>query len=252
LKIGAHCVLFRERITTETTEILTGLAKAGYEGFEMGARFFGVDDKAKLTYALDKSGIELSGLHFGAPFGEFVTNKDTVSQNLLNAAKFLQGLPNKNIIMSSSGFDEVDNIEAAKNINDMALRCGEFGVTINYHNHAGEFENNMAVFKTLVDNAPALKFALDLGWIYAAGLDPAAIVKQYRSKVDYVHLRDTKNRSREGFTEMGEGIFNYPSLMPVLQDALGDNGWAVVEYEDGEQDIQRYIHARAFLRGLGY
>jgi len=51
---------------------------------------------------------------------------------------------------------------------------------------------------------------------------------------------------------LGEGVFDYPYLMSVVQKVVGDNGWAVVEYENGEEDINRYTKARAFLKELGY
>ena len=248
MKIGAHCVLFKERIASETAEILNEIKKAGFAGFEMGARFFSLEDKDKLTDAMAQSGIELFGLHAAAMFPELAENKESASERLLNAARFLEDMPNKNIIMSSMQFDGCDKQAAAKNLNDIVLRCADVGVTVHYHNHAGEFINDMEVFKILAENAPALQFGVDLGWVYVAGCEPLDILKTYGARINYVHLRDAKTRDREGFTELGEGSVDFPALMSALHDVE----WAVVEYEDGLEDIQRYANARKFLQGLGY
>ena len=252
MKIGAHCVLFREKIASETAEVLSAIEKAGFAGFEMGMRFFAMEDGNKIFDAVKRSNIELFGLHVGTSFPEFVENKEAVTERLLNAAKFLEDMPNKNIIMSSAKFDECDNVKAAKSLNDIAKSCAEKAVKIHYHNHAGEFENNMEVFKIMWENAPVLNYGLDLGWAYVGGGEPLDIVKQYGSRISYVHLRDAKSRSREGFVDLGEGVIDFPALMGALQELLGNDGWALVEYEDGPQDIQRYVKARKFLKGLGY
>ena len=250
MKIGAHAVLFRERIASETADILTGMAKAGFEVAEMGARFFSLDKKGQLLEALEQSGIELAGLHVAAPFPELAVDKDAVMERVLNAAQFLQDMPNRNIIFSSMQPEGVDIAAAARNLEEIAQRCLEMmGVKINYHNHAHEFENNMAIFSILLETAPNLLFGMDLGWVYKGGCNPIEVFSKYSERIPYVHLRDANETD---FTELGEGNFDYPKLMAVLQNAWGNEGWAVVEYEHGEADMQRYAKAREFLKGLGY
>jgi len=249
MKIGSHAVLFRERIANETLEILSGMAKAGFEGVEMGARFFALEQKGQLVEALDKSGMSLAGLHVAAPFPELATDKNAVMERTLNAAQFLQDMPYCNIIFSSMQPEGADITAAACNLNEIALHCLDLGVKINYHNHAHEFENDMEIFKILWDIAPDVHFGMDLGWVYKGGCNPIDVFLQHSSRVSYVHLRDAND---DEFVELGEGNFDYPMLMSTLQNTWGDKGWAMVEYEHGEQDMQRYANARKFLKGLGY
>ena len=54
MKLGAHCVLFGPEIATDTDAVIGRLADVGAEGCELGERFFGVDDREKLTTVLDK------------------------------------------------------------------------------------------------------------------------------------------------------------------------------------------------------
>lgn len=251
MKLGCHAVLYKERIKSETEAILKGIADTGFAGFEMGARFFGIDEKQKLTELLGQYGLQLSGMHMGFPLQNWIDKEEECAQKLLAAAEFVKDMPNKNIILSGSPIEEgADVIQMAKSIERAAKRCREVSVTLNYHNHAWEFINDARMFYALVEHAPTLFFGLDLGWIYKAGFDPVEIVKTHGKRISYVHLRDAKHREGREFTEMGEGTFDYPLLLKTLEEILGDEGWAIVEYEEGEQDFQRYKKAKDFLDGI--
>ncbi|AEE97429.1 hypothetical protein [Mahella australiensis] len=54
MHLGCHAVLFRDRIKSETENITKGLSETGFEGSEIGSRFFGTDEKQKLLMLLDK------------------------------------------------------------------------------------------------------------------------------------------------------------------------------------------------------
>lgn len=248
MHLGCHAVLFRDRIKSETENIIKGLAETGFEGSEIGARFFGTDEKEILLKMLDKYNYQLSGMHVGVPLGDWANpeKREEQKRNVLAVAKFVRDMPNKNVIMSGSKLEEGTDLKAAAEaIEEAARECLKLGVKLNYHNHAWEFEDNAKIFKALVKYAPSLYFALDLGWVYKGGFDPVEVVKQHRGRISYVHLRDP-NENKE-FVNLGEGIFDYPKLMSLLEEVLGEDGWAIVEYEEGEQDFGRYKRAKAFL-----
>ena len=254
MRFGCHSVLFREKIKTNTEEIISGFAKAGCDGTEMGARFFNASEKSILMPVLQRHNIQLAGMHVGVGFGEWLNKTDEVIENtIMPIARFLGDLPNKNIIMSGGNKSgETDIAGVAKAMEKGAKRCAELGVTIHYHNHAPEFENNAAVFNALAGNSELLRFGVDLGWAYSAGTDITDLLKTRKDRINYVHLRDAKSKGSNDFCNLGEGIVDYRELLSVLSDVLGDYGWAVVEYEEGEVDMNRYINAMQFLRGFGY
>lgn len=252
MKIGCHAVLFRERIKSHTEEILKGIAAAGFQGFEMGARFFGTDDGEYLKGLLEKYGLELAGMHIGCPLKVWAETPDENLQKVLAAARFLRDMPNKNIIMSGSDFSGGNVQEAARNIEKAAVRCSETGVRLHYHNHDWEFLNGAGVYKALRAFAPGLYFALDLGWVYKGGCEPISLIRENADRISYLHLRDPKEKSGREFPELGEGLFDYAKLMKAAEEVLGKEGWAVVEYETGPEDPGRYAKARKFLEGLGY
>jgi inosose dehydratase len=247
MKLGCHAVLFRERIKSETEEVIKGLAATGFQGIEIGARFFGTADKQFLLDLLAQYQVTLSGMHVGAPLPEWLDQEQELTKRVMNVGAFVQDLPDQNIIMSGSAIEGTADLKKiAQRIETVAQQCLQMGVRLNYHNHAWEFADQAAVFNALVEYAPSLQLGLDLGWVYVGGFDPVALVEKYRERISYVHLRDVGNGGRE-FVNLGEGVFNYAKLMNSLEQVLGKDGWAVVEYEEGPVDLNRYARAKAFL-----
>lgn len=266
MKLGCHCVLFRERIATETQLVLDGMAATGFQGVEMGARFFGTERKEFLLDALQKAGIELAALHVGVPTEQWVSDPEKAIETVLDAARFIRDFPNKNLTMSGQPVE--DAVTAAKNMNRAALACRELGVTLGYHNHATEFSaNDAAMYKAIRDYAPDMNFAFDLGWVQKGGYDPYQVLEENKGRVAYVHLRDfggidylpeseTPLKDQYGshvgdatpfFPDLGGGQTDFKKLLSYLEDYLPADGWAIVEYETGEQDFERYRKAKAFL-----
>ena len=63
-----------------------------------------------------------------------------------------------------------------------------------------------------------------------------------------MHLRDA-NENKE-FVNLGEGVFDYSRLMNLLREVLGEDGWAVVEYEEGERSCECFRKEKGFLERL--
>ena len=266
MRLGCHCVLFRERIATETQAVLDGMASTGFEGVEMGARFFGTERKEFLQQALQKAGIELAALHVGVPTQQWVDDPDAAVAAVLEAARFIQGFPNKNLTMSGQPVE--DAVSAARSMNRAALACRELGVTLGYHNHATEFSvNGGAMYKALRDHAPDMNFAFDLGWVQKGGYGLYQVLEENRGRVAYVHLRDfagvdylpaeetavkedygpSAGTATPFYPDLGGGQTDFKKLLAYLSDYLPADGWAIVEYETGAQDFGRYKKAHDFL-----
>lgn len=263
MKLGCHCVLFRERIATETEVVLNELAKTGFQGVELGARFFGTERKSYLQKALHDAGIELAAIHVGVPPEVWQNAPEKAIDTVLEAARFMQDMPNQNITMSCSPGEDL--IAIAKNMNRAALECKKLGVTLHYHNHAAEFLNGGAMYLALKQHAPDLYFGFDLGWVQKGGWDIYEVLESNRGRCSYVHLRDfteagtlSEGKAEEysaytggvshEFPDIGEGTVDFHKLLTYLENYFPQNGWAVVEYETGDQDFGRYAKARAYLK----
>lgn len=252
MRFGGHAVLFREKIKTETEAIIKGFSETGFKGIEIGARFFGVDDKQFLIDTLNKYSMEMSAMHVGCPLNEWVEKEEECFKKVMAVAQFVKDMPNKNIMISGSSLENYDFKAVACSIEKAAKACKDMDVKLNYHNHNWEFKDNGTIFNALVEYAPSLYFGFDLGWVSAGGFDPIETVKKVKDRIVYVHLRDPKEKDSSEFLDLGEGYFDYSELLGVLNNILPADGWAVVEYETGEVSFERYKRAKEFLDSVKY
>ncbi len=255
MKFGCHAVLFANRILEETEFILKNLSETGFKYVEIGSRFFGTEQKAFLLDCLQKHGVSLSGMHVGTSFQRLITDFEEERAAVIKVAEFVADLPNKNVIMScgfkgaEQDFSEQTVNKSVEAIEKIAIDVAKTGAVFNYHNHAHEFSNDAIIFNSLVKNAPHAKFALDTGWVKKAGYDPIKLIAENPDRFSYVHLRDLDEKTND-FVDLGNGDMDYPALLGLLSNVLGENGLAIVEYEKGEQDFNRYAAAYSFLKGL--
>ncbi len=276
MKIGCHAVLFTDRIAKETEEVLKEFEKTGCQGVEIGARFFGVEKSSYLKELLDQYHLQLSGLHVSALWTDLLDDPQKVEDAVGKAVEFLQIMPNKNIIFTGAAqkdpshhpeepvdprLSDTESAEKmAEKLNEIAGKAGEKGVFINYHNHCWEFDHDGLLFMAFIHKAPRVHFALDTGWAAGSGWDPADLIEKYPDRISYVHLRDFKkeimekchtfDQKQESYVDLGTGDMDYDHLMSVIKKNFGDNGWAVIEYEKGKVDFERYTKAVSYVREI--
>lgn len=276
--LGVHAVLFKGRIANETEQIVSMIKSTGAEAFEMGARFFDIAKRTEFKAILDKENITLSGLHVANNLVDFLDKKNECRAKLIAAAEFLDVFPYKNIIMTGSisqdSFDAVnlgdDRLLDSEHVVKIASTLEEFyqeikqnyGVVINYHNHNWEFKNNALIFNTLWEHAPSLKFALDIGWSGISGYDCVDLIKKDPTRFKYLHLRNyhtkvmsklhTFEKLQNAYNPISEGDVDFKELFALLNTYMDDNQICLVEYETGDEDIQRYTSAIQFLKSVRY
>ena len=276
MKIGCHAVLFTDRIAKETEEVLKEFEKTGCQGVEIGARFFGVEKSSYLKELLDQYHLQLSGLHVSALWTDLLDDPQKVEDAVGKAVEFLQVMPNKNIIFTGMAqndpsqhpeedidprlSDPAAAEKMAGKLNEMAAKAKESGVSVNYHNHCWEFDQDGLLFMALIHHAPEVRSPLDPGWAAGSGWEPADLLEKYPDRISYVHLRDFKKEDmekcrtfaekQENYVDLGKGNMDYERLLSVIKKNFGDNGWAVIEYEKGKVDFERYTKAVSYVREI--
>ncbi|MBR1583938.1 MAG: TIM barrel protein [Clostridia bacterium] len=283
MKLGGHCVLFGPAIASDTEGVINKLAFAGAEGCELGERFFPLEQRALLTGVLDRHHVALAGLHCNnLLLPDLIHAPEKARAALRKTAEFVSALPEKNVIASGGTGEAPDvlqqrTLEAgsslpelhdpeqvrllAKNLNAIVREIKrDFGVQVHYHNHSWEFADGGLIWLTMAEEAPDLCFALDTGWAAMSGYDPVDLMNRYPGRFRYVHLRDyapcdqpTRQKFidvHKGFISLGTGAMGYPRLMRKLHRELGENGWAIVEYEIGNFDENSYLKAISYLKGI--
>jgi sugar phosphate isomerase/epimerase len=105
--------------------------------------------------------------------------------------------------------------------------CARHGITPNLHNHTYEVQNDLHDLKGTLARLPEAKLGPDLNWLVRGGIEPASFIRQYGSKIIFLHLRDQKKDGRWS-EAMGEGDMDYRGIAAALREVrfAGD---AVIE-----------------------
>jgi sugar phosphate isomerase/epimerase len=99
------------------------------------------------------------------------------------------------------------------------------GLQLAYHNHNPEFAPlgpETAFDLLLRETDPALvQFEMDAGWVVAAGVDPAALLKAHPRRFSMMHVKDVAAGVQPNFafrvqtTAVGSGIIDWKRLLPA-------------------------------------
>lgn len=126
----------------------------------------------------------------------------------------------------------------AEAMNRIGARAKAMGMRFGYHNHPAEFLTIGGVFvydelMRLTDPAH-VAFELDLGWVAAAGYDPAAILAKHAERVELLHVKDIATRVRTpgkiaadlSTTPIGKGSIDWRATF-AASDAARIAAWFV-------------------------
>ena len=121
-------------------------------------------------------------------------------------------------------------------LNDKAAILARSGVRLGYHNHNFEFAplgstNGLEILLQRTD-PKLVTFELDVGWVAAAGVDPAALFARHRGRFSLMHVKDIKAHTEANHalkmdpTEVGSGKLPWKTLLPAAY-AAGVRGFYV-------------------------
>ncbi len=126
--------------------------------------------------------------------------------------------------------------------------CRELGFRAVIHPHAGTYIETDAEIERIVEglDGSLVGLCLDSGHFRYGGADPAQRVRDYRSVLQHVHLKDCHTQvirdvrrddvgleaalARGVFTELGKGDSGIDAVVTALRD-VGYDGWVVVEQD---------------------
>ena len=134
--------------------------------------------------------------------------------------------------------------------------CADAGIVFAYHNHAFEFEkteSGVFILDQFFTDLPHIQAQLDVGWITAAGQNPAEYIMKYAGRCPLIHLKDTIPVSG-GFEDrpVGQGSQDIPGSVNAAIKA-GAAGF-VVELDEsvGITSLEAAKLSREYLKSLGY
>ena len=209
--------------------VLDAIAAAGYAGTELGPLgYLGRD--AELRDRLATRGLALAGafveLRFGD--GDYSALEDTLD--------VLDGFDAKPVLSDRGPRDGDVDLAGVRAAAELARSRG-FEPT--FHHHMGtRVQTPFEIERLLAGTDVGL--LLDTGHLTAAGGDPVAGLRDWRDRVDHLHVKDVRldvlRTAREWdeawrggvFCELGAGEVDLAGFLAALD---GYSGWLVVEHD---------------------
>jgi len=216
-------------------EVMAAVAAAGYEGIELGPLGY-LGQRENLRRRLDANGLALVGafvqIRFGDGDGDLEATLDT-----------LEALGTKPVLADAG---PRDSSVPWREVQRVADRARERGFEPTFHPHMGTRVQAPEEIERLLEETD-VPLLLDTGHLTAAGGDPVQGLREWRARVNHVHVKDVSSRIlaeapdwdtawRGGvFCEFGTGDVD---LAGFFAELAGYDGWLVVEQDwvPGPQD----------------
>ncbi|MCP9484400.1 MAG: sugar phosphate isomerase/epimerase [Gaiellaceae bacterium MAG52_C11] len=218
-------------------DVLAAIAAGGYEGTELGPPGY-LGNAETLPATLARHDLVLTGGYVPIAFTEphDLDELDLVL-DLFEAA----GAPTARPVLADAGprSGKTDWQRFAEGVRRAAEHARARGFAPTFHHHAGTRVESPAEIERLLERTD-VPLLLDSGHLALAGGDPVAALRDWRERIDYVHLKDVRAEATEwaladvwrrgGFCELGAGIVALDAFLLELERP-GYAGWVVVEQD---------------------
>ena len=215
-----------------TEEAVREIAEAGYDGFELfdGNMAAFEHKKDYFRSLLRDSGLKVIAMYTGANF----IYPDILEDELWKidkSARLVSEFGAENLIVGGGGvrgggIRDEDYDRLAESLNRVVEIAGRYGLTASYHPHLGTIVETPAQLDRLMPNT-SINLCPDTGHIELGGGIAAEVVRKYKDRVHYIHLKDLKDGN---FMPLGEGQVNFQDVLDAL-DLKNYNGWVTVELD---------------------
>jgi sugar phosphate isomerase/epimerase len=242
-KVAVQLYTLRGQSAQGMAATLDAVAGIGYDGVELaGLTDLSAEEAASVCHRL---GLEVCGAHVS--LDRFDAEPDVVAGELgvLGTANVVfPWLPT---------FSSAAEIEAAcQRVAAATARASALGLAPHFHNHRGEFErlpSGERLWEGLVA-IPGLGLELDLGWAWAVGEEPVALLRATAGRCSLAHLKDLRRSGGElSDTPLGDGEIDWPSIVPVAIEVGVE--WLIVEQDHpGEQAVAAVTRSFEYLERL--
>lgn len=223
----------------------------GYDLVENFAfiRDYYVDDPQELVQLTKDCGVELVNL-----YGHFNFDVEKSLETGKKQIDFLAAIGGKWYNCQNGGFGDNGPSERPTNtemvdtmcqiVNELGAYALERGVQLCFHPHYGTcvFSQSDIDYFAEHTNPECVFFCLDTAHTTLAGMDPVELIRQYGSRIAYMHLKDVDTYAlskAEGpakmgsFRALGHGTVNFPAVKAALEE-VGYDGVLCVELDRPE------------------
>lgn len=215
------------------------LSDQGYSSIEMFdgnlERF--AEDSEQLKKILDENDVSLLGVYIGANY----IYKDALEDELWRI-EFLSELASqfdaKHIVLGGgavrpNGNTEEDYENLAEGLKQAEAIISKKGMIASYHPHLGSMVESPEQVDRLFEKS-SIPFCPDIAHLAAGGGDPLEMIKKYKNRIKYVHLKDLKDGA---FVPLGKGDLKISEIIEFLISEGYTGDWLVeIDGYDGDPE----------------
>ncbi|SEI14070.1 2-keto-myo-inositol dehydratase [Halobacillus karajensis] len=210
-------------------EVFQKIQSQGFNGVEM---FDGNLDQfasqpKELKEQLQEMGLSLYGVYAGANFIYEDAWQDELWR-IQRTARIAAEAGAKHLVLGggavrASGEEPKDISRLAESLAEAESIVGQEGLIASYHPHLGSMIESPEQIDQLFSYS-SIAFCPDLAHLAAGGGDPLEIIKKYRDRIPYIHLKDWDG---EGFVPLGHGNIDLHGIIDFLEAQSYTGDWLV-------------------------
>ena len=222
----------------DTLATLAEIAGAGYEGIELFDGNLGefAADLSVLRAQLDERGLHLVGTYSGANliFPEILGEE---LWRVRQACEWAAELGAEHLVVGGGAQrtqppTDADYDRLATSLDEVARIAEGHGLVASFHPHLSTIVESPEQIERVFSRS-AIRFCPDTGHLQAGGGDPVELVRTYRDRIEYVHIKDLA--AAGGFVPLGHGVLDVGGVLQVLRET-GYDGWIMVETDGWDGD----------------
>ena len=270
--VGVQLYSVRGDMEKDFEGTLKKIADMGYEYVEF-AGYYG-KTSAEIKAILDNLGLKCVSVHQGV---EFFDNDPQ------GAVDYLKGFGVKYVVIpwydKRKLEDDAAWADVAAKFNAASALLQANGMQLLYHNHDFEYKklpDGRYIHDRIMADVQGLDPEFDTCWVHYAGIDPTTVIKDYKGRVNVVHLKDfacTKlgggpvyalidengkaqgggNQAESGFEfrPLGMGIQNMPAILEACE--VAGTSYVIVEQDESKDraPLESIEISRKYLASLG-
>jgi inosose dehydratase len=230
--------------------VMDEVAAAGYAGIDLGPAGY-LAPKESLGEELRRRNLGLAGGFFELPFSDPKAMQAAMPglDELLDTfdAARLDGLrprPTLAALSRSVAFDADTWKRFADGVELAVTRCRERGYEPTFHHETGTQVESPAEIEKVLE-LTTIGLCLDTGHLVLGGGDPVVALREWRPRINHVHLKDARRSvieqiiresappseiwKRKAFCRLGDGDVDVDAVLQSLRS--GYDGWLVVEQD---------------------
>jgi len=215
-------------------QAIDDIAALGFRGVQLRQSAFETwrERPAELKDLLAQKRLAFVALSSGNVSLDPAVEQDTLAQHALHA-RFVRDVGGRYLQViderphGTPGEDDYKRM--GRLLTEIGRRSSDLGIPLGYHHHMGALGQSPDEVARVLDAADPryVHLLLDTAHYQQAGGDPAAAVRQYASRLLFLHIKDLAG---DRFVELGRGKVDFNAVFAAL-DAVNFDGWGMVELD---------------------